>query len=266
MKPIKLFWCRGRGRTDSAYQNFGDYLSANVVEVASGRPVVHAGIKDADMIAIGSVLNREKKAKSWGFPRKLHIWGTGSGSADDTFSGRHYYHAVRGHSCLKQINNLSASPALGDPGLLASMVVKKSTRKTARIGLIPHISHQGSSEIRALQSLVPGVKIINVFSPVKQVLEEISSCDFVLSSSLHGLIVADSYGVPNQWLSMKRDAGWEYKFRDYYSSFGLMDPTPVSPAQILMDRQWSEESIAEGYLRPGLGDIQEGLLKAFPKF
>ena len=132
----------------------------------------------------------------------------------------------------EQIKGLKGQPVLGDPGLLASSLVKKPALKTIRVGIIPHINHRNSPEIASLLSLIPGSRVIDVFSPVKQVLEEIASCEFVLSTSLHGLIVADSYGVPNQWLCMKRYPQWEFKFRDYYSSFGIADPVPVTPEQI----------------------------------
>ena len=221
MKPIKLYWCTGRGLDDHSKRNFGDYLSADLVEMVSERKVVHAQVKRADMIAIGSVLVREQKAKILGFPRRLHIWGTGSGSPHDTFSNRHYYHAVRGTKCMDQIEGLKSQPVLGDPGLLCPFLVKKPDRKKTRIGIIPHLSHQSSPEIAALLQRLPGSRIIDVYSPVKQVLEEIASCDFVLSSSLHGLIVADSYGVPSQWLTLERNSDWEFKFLDYYTSFGF---------------------------------------------
>jgi len=236
------------------------------VEFVSGRKVEHASIRRADMIAIGSVLGREKKAKTWGFPRKLHIWGTGSGNPDDVFSGRHHFHAVRGSKCLNQIRGSKATPVLGDPGLLSSSLVNKPISKRIRVGLIPHIRHRDSSLIGELLTRIPGAKVIDVYSPVKQVLAEIASCDFVLSTSLHGLIVADSYGVPNQWLSTKRCPRWEYKFQDYYSSFGIHNPVPLTVDQILLDRSWTIDEALQAYARPGLDDMKQSLVKAFPAF
>lgn len=265
MKPINLYWCRGRGREDASRQNFGDFLSAELVEIFSGRKVVHSSIQRAEMIAIGSVLGREKKAKFLGLPRRLHIWGTGSGNPADVFSGRHHYHAVRGLKCKAQIQGLKKQPVVGDPGLLSPWLVKKTAGKKISVGLVPHFSHHGSAEIAALLTAIPNVKMINVFSPVKQVLEEIASCDFVLSSSLHGLIVADSYGVPNQWLTLDLNPAWQFKFRDYYSSFGLFDNEPVTAQEILMN-PWSVDAYMERYRRPGLEAMQHGLISAFPSF
>jgi len=98
---IKLYWWRG----DSGKENFGDYLSPLIVEMVSGKEVVYAKPEKADMIAIGSILHRERKAKRFFIPRKLHIWGAGTDSPDRRFSSRHYYHAVRGLETSSRILN-----------------------------------------------------------------------------------------------------------------------------------------------------------------
>lgn len=265
MKPIKLYWCRGSGRSDESKQNFGDYLSAMIVEMVSSRKVIYSGVKSADMIAIGSILDRTKKAKILGIPRRLHVWGAGSGKPLDIYSSRHHYHAIRGKKCMEQIKGLRESPVLGDPGLLASLLVKKPSATKIRVGIIPHISHRNSPAITYLLSRIAGSKIIDVYSPVKQVLEEIASCDFVMSTSLHGLIVADSYGVPNQWVCIERDPHWEFKFYDYYSGIGVENPTPVTLKKIRLDSSWSIDECVESYSRPNFSDIQESLIRAFPE-
>ncbi len=69
---IKLYWWQGEGSNDSSKQNFGDFLSPLIVGMLSGKKVVYAEPKDADMIAIGSILSRERKAK--GLFRKRELW------------------------------------------------------------------------------------------------------------------------------------------------------------------------------------------------
>lgn len=267
MKPIKLYWCRGEGRSDAGKQNFGDYLSPMLVEVFSGRRTEYAPVHQADLMAVGSILGRESKAKRWGIPRRLHVWGTGTGSEHARYSGRHHYHAVRGALTLGQIDGLRSSPALGDPGLLAPWVLgdrRARIAKKIRVGLIPHYADQAEPAVAELLASIPNARLINVFSPVEQVLEEIASCDFVLSSSMHGLIVADSFGVPNQWLLLSRGRISEYKFADYYSAFGISGIKPVAPQDILRG-EWSLEQLAAGYARPALGTIQENLIGSFPE-
>jgi pyruvyltransferase len=50
-------------------------------------------------------------------------------------------------------------------------------------------------------------------------INELASCDYILSSSLHGLILSDAYGIPNKWISISNNlSGREFKFKDYYST------------------------------------------------
>lgn len=269
MKPIKLYWCRGEGRSDPSKQNFGDYLSPLLVEVFSGRNVEYAPVQQADLMAVGSILGRESKAKRWGFlPRRLHIWGTGTGSEQAHYSSRHYYHAVRGALTRSQIDGLRGSPVLGDPGLLAPWVLgdrENPVAKKIRVGVIPHYADQAVPAVSELLTAIPGARLINVFSPVRQVLEEIASCEFVLSSSMHGLIVADSFGVPNQWLLLSRGRISEYKFADYYSAFGISGIKPLLPQDVLQGGPALLERLVADYARPGLAQIQQGLIGSFPK-
>ena len=56
---------------------------------------------------------------------------------------------------------------------------------------------------------------------VKNVATKISGCTVVFSSSLHGLILADSYGIPNAHIIITNKLqGDTYKFEDYYSGVG----------------------------------------------
>lgn len=271
MKPIKLYWCRGEGRHNVNRRNFGDYLSADLVEIFSGRKVSYSSVAQADMMAVGSILGREKKARHWAIPRKLHIWGSGAGGQDMDmkFSDRHYYHAVRGLRTRQQIKGHAQHPVVGDPGLLSPWVIegrRQSPGLKIRVGVIPHHTQQQHPAFAALLSAIPGARIIDACAPVRQVLEEIAACDFVISSSLHGLIVADSFGVPNQWLALERCVIQEYKYRDYYSSFGIVDCEPLLPAEFLHTDTFRMDQWIEAYRRPGLAALQEGLIGAFPRF
>ena len=53
-------------------------------------------------------------------------------------------------------------------------------------------------------------------------------CDFILSTSLHGVIIADTYSVPNIWCEFTyRVEENGLKFRDYYLSVGKEFTEPV---------------------------------------
>ncbi|MBH8611567.1 polysaccharide pyruvyl transferase family protein [Pseudomonas mohnii] len=262
---IKLYWCRGKGRDDSSQQNFGDYLSPLVVEMLAKKTVVYAPIQKAELMAIGSIMNREQKARRFMMPRRLHVWGAGTDSPDCSFSGRHYYHAVRGFKTREQITSLKGDPALGDPGLLANhwWDGRPRPQKRFKVGIIPHYVDHDNQVVRQLSEM-PGVNVINVFWPVEQVLKSIQECEFIISSSMHGLIVADSFGVPNRRVKFSEGKISDYKFVDYYSVFGMEEP-PCLTAQELLEVQ--SEHFTErfsGYSRSGLENVQKCLIKSFP--
>lgn len=57
------------------------------------------------------------------------------------------------------------------------------------------------------------------------------SCKCILSSSLHGLIVADSFNIPNRWISLSESSLLEkqnFKYLDYYSSMDVYDEEPLN--------------------------------------
>ena len=77
-------------------------------------------------------------------------------------------------------------------------------------------------KVEELMKQYPGSKFINVKDNPLQVVKEIAKCRYVLSSSLHGLIVADSFHIPNMYLVFgDRLLGDGYKFDDYYSAYGI---------------------------------------------
>ncbi|MBF7729846.1 polysaccharide pyruvyl transferase family protein [Pseudomonas sp. N040] len=262
---IKLYWCRGKGRSDPAQQNFGDYLSPLLVEMLSGQPVVYAPVHKADLMAVGSILPRVLKARRFLLPRRLHIWGAGTDAPGLHFSARHYYHALRGEKSLEQVEGLRSRPALGDPGLLAGEWWGGRPRpgKRHRIGIIPHYVDRQDPRVLAVAN-VPGVMLIDVFWPVEEVLRAVQGCDLILSSSMHGLIVADAFGIPNRRLRLSSGQISDFKFVDYYSAFALAEPEPLSGQVLLELAGMNLDELIGAYQRPGLESLQSGLVKAFP--
>jgi len=262
---IKLYWCRGKGRDDPNQQNFGDYLSPLLVEMLSGQAVQYAPIHKADMMAIGSIMNRERKAKRFFLPRRLHVWGAGTDAPGHVFSGRHYYHAVRGHKTLEQIDSLKGQPALGDPGLLAAhwWEGRPKPAKRYRLGVIPHYVDRDHPLIQHAQSL-PGVRVIDVFWPVEEVLRTIQECEYIISSSMHGLIVSDAFGVPNRRLRLSSGLISDFKFCDYYSVFGMEAPCPLVPEDLLVAGSLDPCRWIGDYERAGLDFVKKEISESFP--
>lgn len=243
-------------------RNFGDALSPLVTEFVLGAPVVEAHFAGADVSAIGSILDPLER---WGNPFNPVVWGSGFIRDGGRWKGKDIRPvAVRGQLSRERVSHMAdTEPVLGDPGLLVRRLFPSllSVRKRYRVSLIPHVSEVFDDVVQIARRQVPDLRVIDVRADPRLVLEEIAASEVVLSSSLHGLICADAIDVPNQWtpLSGKLE-GAGYKFRDYYSAFGLT-PEPMA----VFDALHEAESLA-GEWAPlqGVDAILDDLVDAFP--
>lgn len=108
---------------------------------------------------------------------------------------------------------------LGDPGLLRSLFIR-STRKKHKLGVVHHWSARQEPRVVQRVARSSEIALIDICTPVQEVLDRITVCEAIVSSSLHALIAADALGIPNEWLRLElapdRDLGKpEFKYRDY---------------------------------------------------
>lgn len=252
MKPIKLHWA-------SSKPNFGDWLSPKIVEVVSGRPVQFTTIDKCDLVALGSLLQRVKY-RFWA--RRLHIWGAGFIETGKQVHCRHHVHAVRGPLSQARLGLYEDSVALGDPGLLAGLLLDGLTiGKRHRLAIIAHYKDKESATFKALCQANPDAKVLDVFSDPLSLLKDIAASHYVLSSAMHGLIAADALGVPNARVVLGDQVrGGDFKFNDYYKALSVSEDRFM--VQPLTDAMLEAQS--EAYRRPGLALIKENLIAAFP--
>jgi pyruvyltransferase len=112
----------------------------------------------------------------------------------------------------------------GDPALLLPMFFNPKVEKRFAVGLIPHYADKGHPWLER-QRRDPQVRIIDVQGGIQQFVAEVKACELIVSSSLHGLICADAYGIPNAWVMFSElILGGAFKFRDYRLSIGAKDP------------------------------------------
>src|SRR5690606_14190057 len=108
-----------------------------------------------------------------------------------------------------------------------------------KIGIIPHFKEKNAALVKTLLQKKDFHFIdIQDFKNWRNLVDEINSCEFILSSSLHGIIVADSYGVPNCWVEFEIKNLKRFTFMDYFHSVKKETEQPVS-----LDENWEISEI-----------------------
>ncbi|GGH24232.1 Polysaccharide pyruvyl transferase [Cribrihabitans marinus] len=217
--PIRLFWWK-------AQPNFGDELSPRVVAHLSGRPVVHAAPGDCEMLALGSLLQVMSRnfARPRAYGSKPVIWGAGLlHPAPKRFVGNVEIALLRGPVSAALLD--IPARGFGDPGLLADEVFPASTPRRDRIALVPHHSMMGDPALERVVASNPALHLVDPRADAESVCAAISGSCHVISASLHGLVVADAYGVPSTWL--RPGAQSHLKFHDYAASVGRAMVAPI---------------------------------------
>lgn len=209
--------------------NFGDVLNPILLARISGKRVINA--RDAMVppwapvySAIGSIIGSE-----WN--DGVVVWGSGLLSEGRPLKGRpREILAVRGPRTRDalQRRGLPCPHVFGDPALLLPRFFPILPTNEFALGVIPHYVDRGSSSVRSLLA-EEGALFIDILSGVHNVLNSIARCSMIASSSLHGLIVADAYGIPSAWVQFTEQivGGTPFKFLDYFESVGKPKSVPL---------------------------------------
>lgn len=216
-KYIKdLFWFKkNKGLNWLNGQNFGDYLSMVIVGEISRKEKTLRVVKNGQkLLALGSILHFAKNNDI--------IWGSGvNGKMKEE---RHRFNnldvrMVRGpltEEFLKK-KGINVPHVFGDPALLLPHLFPKFKAKPIKnkIIIIPNYN-----ELGLLTDKIPdGIKLVSPLGYWKRILNEILSSELVLSSSLHGIILAEAFDVPVRFV-MPIGGETIFKYRDYYEGTG----------------------------------------------
>jgi len=206
--------------------NWGDVINPILIEKISGSRVKWINTKDGNTthkyIVVGSTLQWADEYTT--------VWGAGMLSADRILDVQPYkICAVRGpltrDIILKQ--GFDCPEIYGDPVLLYPRFYKPIIAKQYKLGIIPHHIDSDNEWVKQAGTN-NGVLIINILDDINKVVDEILSCDVIASSSLHGIIAADAYGIPSVWIELSdKVLGNGFKFRDYFASVGRTDTEPL---------------------------------------
>lgn len=258
MTRLKMFWW-------NELPNFGDALNPILVKRFFNTDVEWAPLREAALVGAGSCLQWVASEVTVN-PHEMHVWGTGYmyDKESPVASELVRHHAVRGKDSAR-LGKLD-SVALGDPGILCPLLFDKPISKKYRVGIVPHLWNQDDVELPDITSRYSDVKIINVRHDPLEIVEQIASCDFIFASSLHGLIVADSFNIPNQWVGFnKKLFGGGWKFADYYSVYDIALPRMLQFTMNLVEQDKVDQLTGSFKPRAGIKEMQRSLIQSFPK-
>lgn len=246
--------------SEQPFTNFGDGLSAVVVSSIAGMPVVRANFdQDSErVVAVGTIGHAQKNGI-------LHFWGTGVDKSRNPVTGDAPYskppntqfnvYATRGpkSAAIFRSAGIPAPDIFGDPvWLLPRIWPLADVEKTHELGVILHITEL--TDQRPGVSYRPDytrydipeewagrIKIINTYSDatpaaMREKVAEILSCRRIVSTSLHGLVIAETYGIPCAWFATyggdggmgegaqididDHDSRIDHRIADFYAGLG----------------------------------------------
>lgn len=151
------------------------------------------------------------------------VWGAGCISSESKIPHSKKVLAVRGPLTRKRLLDAGIEcPAVyGDPALLLPLFYTPTKKKKYKIGIIPHYLDINTPFIEKLKTFTHEHLVIDManYSSYQNIIEKICSCEIILSSSLHGLIIAEAYGIPNIWIKCSDNImGGNFKFHDFFCS------------------------------------------------
>lgn len=194
-----------------ASRNFGDALVPDLVaSLAHVRPFYSPASGGRRLVALGSIAEH--------IGGDDVVWGTGSlGTSRLCVSPQVQITAVRGPRTAALISGTEVPHVYGDPAQLVPEIYRpRQLGRRWSLGIVPHYV-----DLPHLRSHDPSIQVINPLWPWPDVVDHIASCDELLSSSLHGIIVAEAYRVPVRWSRLTGEiSGGNHKFFDYLEATG----------------------------------------------
>lgn len=242
---------------ESPHANLGDTLSALIVAGMAGVPVRRAGFDQPieRMVAVGTIGHNQRNGV-------LHFWGTGVDAernpVDPLVRGyvrpsdtQFHIHALRGPNSARTLRaaGMHVPDIFGDPvWMLPRFWPMKDVEKTHDLGVILHITELEDRTLEAAvkpalrrygipEAFKDRIRLINTHCPptpegMRRKVAEIVSCRAIVSTSLHGLVISETYGIPCAWFATYGDGEGrmlelgnpqhqiDHRMRDFYSGVG----------------------------------------------
>ncbi len=248
-KRVNLEWWQHK-------ENIGDSISPVICDYMLSRRNLSfdsRAKKTCHLMAVGSICGEGRVDAT--------VWGSGvhldslKNNIKDTMKNRKLdIRAVRGPETEKFLKDVGirCPKVYGDPAIIMPLIYKPddSHGKKYNTSLVLHV-------LRKDKTLIPSeVNLIDTeTSDYKYFIDEIVSSEKIISSSLHGIILAESYGIPTLFLCDGVEDQM-MKYRDWYLSTNRPD--------FKYARSIEEALAMQPMELPDLSALREKLMDAFP--
>lgn len=227
---MKVWWLG----SENGQGNFGDILTPFILNYFNVKYEYTNHYKDAQAISVGSIARRAGTG--------VKVLGSGIISRSDKLSAKADWKFVRGPYTRERVKFFGGEcpEVYGDPALLLPLIVEPSEKKY-EVGIVPHnVDYEYAQENYNKNYNIIGLGTRNY----KNVIEKITQCESIITSSLHGIICAHAYGIPAAWVkSNTKLKGDNVKFEDYFASVdvdGIQstydNPKFINPGNIELDK------------------------------
>ena len=216
-------------------KNFGDLLSSLLLKRFANLNSTWSKPSDSQLVVVGSLLHH--------LPKDWAGVIAGSGKLHERTKVDFPNAKILGLRGPLTAKGLKGNIVLGDPGLLADELVGYQDKKW-ELGIVPHWSDKVLEHNPIFLKYNP--KIIRVTDDPLSVIRQIGSCKKIVSSSLHGIILADAFGIqrrieiaPNM-IANPWDEGGLFKWLDYSASIStklVVGTTQTIDENIISDKQ-----------------------------
>jgi hypothetical protein len=239
-----VFWARA-----PKPGNVGDWVTPFLCErwkrsYRFGRPE-HSG----KVLGCGSIVRFAKPGDT--------ILGSGIMRNSDPIEPEADYRWVRGPLTQQAVHRAGGRcPGIfGDPALLLPRVYTPTRLGGAGRGVVLHYRDWRDMSIR---SRWPLDRLISPLTPyVDQFVDQLCRFDEIVSSSLHGMVIAHAYGIPARWVRFSdRVNGGAVKFHDYLYGIGQAPYNPdwptgrIEPTNVDVDLNRLEKLWKEAFPTP----------------
>lgn len=219
---IRLFWWNEMKLQGKSKENYGDLLGKYLVEKITNKKVVWAKPSAFSIcnlfapiyVTIGSVLAHVNS--------NCVVWGSGIVSKANTIKKAKFL-AVRGPQTRAYLisQGHDVPEVYGDPALLLPRYFNPKVIKEYGLGIVPHyVDFEMVNDFYKHDATIFVIDLMT--NNIEETTKVFLRCEKIVSSSLHGVIIAHAYGIPAIWQKFSNKVfGDDIKYQDYFESVGL---------------------------------------------